>query len=77
MARTNLGAALAGVGRLDEAIAEVRRAADEEPFAEAPRIVLVRAYRKAGKTAEMHKQLTILRQLHPAMARDATATPGL
>jgi len=77
VARTNLGAALAGVGRLDEAIAEVRRAADEEPFAEAPRIVLVRAYRKAGKTAEMHKQLTILRQLHPAMARDATATPGL
>src|SRR5438309_1242477 len=77
VARANLGAALVGVGRLDEAITEVRRAADEEPFAEAPRIVFVRAYRKAGKMAEMQQQLTILRQLHPAMTRELAAKHGL
>src|SRR5438309_1258531 len=77
VARANLGAALVGVGRLDEAITEVRRAADEEPFAEAPRIVLVRAYGKAGKTTEMHKQLTILRQLHPTTARAVAAKHGV
>jgi tetratricopeptide (TPR) repeat protein len=75
--RTNLGAALVGQGRLDEATWELLRAVEEAPFAEAPRILLVHAYQKEGKTAEMHKQLTILRQLHPAMARDLAAKPSL
>jgi Flp pilus assembly protein TadD len=77
VARTNLGAALLGLGRLDEAIGELRRAAEQDPFAEAPRIVLVRAYRKAGETVEMQKQLTILRQLHPATARAVAAKHGV
>jgi len=76
-ARTNLGAALVGLGRLDEAIWELLRAVEEAPFAEAPRILLVHAYQKEGKTAEMRKQLTILRQLHPAMTRDLAAKHGL
>jgi Flp pilus assembly protein TadD len=75
--RTNLGAALVGLGRLDEAIWELLRAVEEAPFAEAPRILLVHAYQKEGKTAEMRKQLTILRQLHPAMTRDLAAKHGL
>ena len=70
VARANLAEALVGVGRYDEGIAELRRATGEEPFAPEPRIGLVLAYRKAGDTKAMHKQLTILRQLHPAAARD-------
>jgi len=77
VARTNLGAALLGVGRLDEAIGELRRAAEQDPFAEAPRIVLARAYQKAGKTVDVQKQLTILRQLHPATARAVAAKHGV
>ncbi len=37
------------------------------------RIGLVLAYRTAGNAAEMRKQLTILRQLHPIAARDIAA----
>jgi protein O-mannosyl-transferase len=70
IARANLGQALVGSGHLDEGIAELRRAADEQPYAPEPRIGLVLAYRQAHNTAEMRKQLTILRQLHPAAARD-------
>jgi protein O-mannosyl-transferase len=73
IARTNLAEALVGLGRFDEAFRELRRAADEQPFAPEPRIVFVRAYKAAGNTTEMHKQLTILRQLHPSLARDMTA----
>jgi len=73
VARANLAEALVGLGRLDEGIAELRRAAAEEPFAAEPRIGLVLAYRRAGNTKEMRKQLTILRQLHPAAARDVVA----
>jgi Flp pilus assembly protein TadD len=72
-ARANLGGALAGLGRLDEALAEFRRGAVQDPFAEEPRIGLVLAYRETGDTVEMRKQLTILRQLHPATARDVVA----
>jgi Flp pilus assembly protein TadD len=73
VARTNLGAALVGTGRTDEAIVELQHTLDQEPFAEAPRSVLVRAYEKLGNTVEAHKQLTILRQLHPATATSAGA----
>lgn len=72
-ARANLGQALVGVGRLDEAIPELRRATDEQPFAPEPRIAIVLAYQKARNTVEMRKQFTILRQLHPVMARDLAA----
>jgi tetratricopeptide (TPR) repeat protein len=71
--RTNLAEALVGLKRFDEALAQLHRAADEQPFAPEPRIGLVLAYRAAGKTTEMRKQLTILRQLHPAAARDVAA----
>jgi hypothetical protein len=72
-ARANLGGALAGLGRLDEALTEFRRGAEQDPFAEEPRIGLVLAYRETGDTVEMRKQLTILRQLRPATARDVVA----
>jgi len=73
VARANLAEALVGLGRFDEALSELHRAANEEPFAPEPRINLVLAYRKAGNRVEMRKQLTILRQLHPAAARDVAA----
>src|SRR2546427_8432752 len=73
VARANLGGALAGLGRYDEAITEFRRAAEEQPFAPEPRIGLVLAYRDTGDFVEMRKHLTILRQLHPAAARDIIA----
>src|SRR3989442_8835176 len=73
VARANLGGALAGLGRYDEAITEFRRAAEEQPFAPEPRIGLVLAYRDTGDVVEMRKPLTILRQLHPAAARDIVA----
>src|SRR5207247_2381534 len=76
VARANLAEALVGLGRLDEGIAELRRAAAEEPFAAEPRIGLVLAYRRAGNTKEMRKQLTILRQLHPAAARAPCRSHG-
>jgi Flp pilus assembly protein TadD len=71
--RANLGGALAGLGRLDEALAEFRRAAAQDPFAAEPRIGLVLAYRDTGDAAETGRQLTILRQLHPATAREIAA----
>jgi protein O-mannosyl-transferase len=73
VARANLAEALVGLRRFDEALGELRRASDEQPFAPEPRIGLVLAYRAAGNTAEMRKQLTILRQLHPIAARDIAA----
>lgn len=71
--RANLAEALVGLKRFDQALAELHRAADERPFAPEPRIGLVLAYRAAGNTTEMRKQLTILRQLHPVIARDVAA----
>ena len=73
VARTNLGAVFVGLGRFDDAIAVLRRATDEDAYAEAPRRVLVDAYRHTGNTVEMQKQLTILRLLHPATARALAA----
>ena len=67
------GAILNRLGRYDEAITEFRRAAEEQPFAPEPRIGLVLAYRDTGDVVEMRKHLTILRQLHPAAARDIVA----
>ena len=72
-ARANLAEALVGLKRFDEALGELRRASDEQPFAPEPRIGLVLAYRAAGNTTEMRKHLTILRQLHPSVARDMAA----
>jgi Flp pilus assembly protein TadD len=72
-ARANLGGALAGLGRYDEAIREFQQAAEQQPFAPEPRIGLVLAYRDTGDVMEMRKHLTILRQLHPAAARDIVA----
>jgi Flp pilus assembly protein TadD len=77
IARANLGEALVGVGRFEEGLAELRRASAAEPFAAEPRIGLVLAYRRTGNRKEMHQQLTILRQLHPAAARDVVATHRL
>jgi len=77
VARANLAEALVGLKRFDEALGELRRASDEQPFAPEPRIALVLASRAAGNTTEMRKQLTILRQLHPAAARDIAAKHGL
>jgi Flp pilus assembly protein TadD len=77
VARANLGGALAGLGRYDDAIAEFQRAATAEPFAPEPRIGLVLAYRDTGNAAEMRKHLTILRQLHPDTARSVSARHGL
>jgi len=37
----------------------------------------VRAYRAAGNMTEMGKHLTILRQLHPAIARNMLAKQQL
>ena len=73
VARTNLAEALVGLRRFDEALRELRRATDEQPFAVEPRIGIVLAYWKAGNPKEMRKQLTILRQLHPAAAHDVVA----
>jgi len=73
IARANLGQALVGSGHFDEGLAELRRAADEAPYAPEPRIGLVLAYRKAHNTVELRKQMTILRLLHPAAVADLAA----
>jgi Flp pilus assembly protein TadD len=73
VARANLAEALMGLGRFDEALVELHRAAKEDAFTAEPRIGLVRAYRAAGNTTDMRKHLMILRQLHPGVARDMAA----
>lgn len=73
IARANLGLALVGIGHVEEAITELRRATDEQPFELAPRVALILAYRDAGNMADMHRQLTILNQLHPLAGRNFAA----
>jgi Tfp pilus assembly protein PilF len=69
MARANLGAALAGTGQLDAGLREFHRAAARDAFAVEPRVGLVRVYLEQGNVAEARKHYTILRQLHPAVAK--------
>jgi Flp pilus assembly protein TadD len=68
MARANLGAALAGAGRLQEALEQFHRAVELDQFAPEARIGLVQAYLEAGELKEAGKHFTILRQLHPKLA---------
>ena len=67
-ARANLGAALAGSGRLDAGLQEFHRAAELDGYAVEPRLGLVRAYLEKGDLVEARKHYTILRQLHPKAA---------
>ena len=77
VAHANLGGALAGQGRTDEALREFFRAAALDPFSAEAHIGLVLAYRDKGDLHASARHLKILTQLHPDAARNAVAQHGL
>ncbi len=68
-ARANLGAALARVGRMDEAITEYRAALANDSANTALRLNLALAYYKKGDLPEAAKQLETIRAADPGNVR--------
>jgi tetratricopeptide (TPR) repeat protein len=65
-ARTNLGAALAQIGRYDEAVQQYRQALSRDPKNETVLLNLALAFYKQGDFSQARDQLDALHKSHPA-----------
>jgi tetratricopeptide (TPR) repeat protein len=64
--RTNLGAALAGLGRFDEAIVEYKKVLKDAPTSTSTRLNLALAYYKMGRIADAATELAKVHREAPA-----------
>src|SRR5438874_3644194 len=69
--RSNLGVALAGLGRFEEAIPEYKAALRQSPTQPGIRLNLALAYYKMGRLADAVTQLTRVRAADPANGQAA------